>query len=39
MHAIAISGSPRKQGNTETLLQRCLDRLEDQDITGELVMS
>jgi multimeric flavodoxin WrbA len=37
MHAIAISGSPRKQGNTETLLQRCLDRLEDQDITGELV--
>jgi len=29
MHAIAICGSPRKQGNTETLLQRCLDRLED----------
>jgi multimeric flavodoxin WrbA len=37
MYAIAISGSPRKQSNTEVLLQRCLDRLEDQDITGELV--
>jgi multimeric flavodoxin WrbA len=37
MHAIAICGSPRKQGNTETLLQRCLDRLEDRGVPGELV--
>jgi multimeric flavodoxin WrbA len=37
MYAIAISGSPRKQGNTETLLQRCLDRLDDRGVEGELV--
>ena len=37
MQAIAISGSPRKQGNTETLLQRCLDRLEDRGVAGELL--
>ncbi|MFA5264911.1 MAG: flavodoxin family protein [Opitutaceae bacterium] len=35
--AIAISGSPRRNGNTETLLRRCLDRLKTQGIAGELV--
>jgi multimeric flavodoxin WrbA len=37
MHAIAISGSPRKDGNTETLLQRCLDQLAERGITGDFV--
>lgn len=37
MHAIAISGSPRKNGNTETLLQRLLARLGEKGITGELM--
>ncbi len=37
MYAIAISGSPRKNGNTETLLQRCLDGLAGKGIPGELV--
>jgi len=37
MHAVAISGSPRKQGNTETLLQRCLDGLAARGIPGELI--
>lgn len=35
--ALAISGSPRRNGNTETLLQRCLDRLRTQGIQGELI--
>lgn len=35
--ALAISGSPRRSGNTETLLRRCLDRLSEQGIPGELV--
>ncbi|MGD0836061.1 MAG: flavodoxin family protein [Polyangia bacterium] len=37
MHAIAISGSPRKNGNTETLLQRCIDGLAAAGVEGELV--
>ena len=37
MHAVAISGSPRKQGNTEILLQHCLDRLAERGVGGELV--
>ncbi len=37
MHAVAISGSPRKSGNTETLLQRCLDGLATKGITGDLI--
>jgi multimeric flavodoxin WrbA len=37
MHAVAISGSPRKNGNTETLLQRCLDGLATKGITGDLI--
>ena len=35
--AIAISGSPRRNGNTETLLQRCLDRLAGHGIRGRLI--
>lgn len=35
--ALAISGSPREQGNTAILLQRCLDRLASEGISGELV--
>jgi multimeric flavodoxin WrbA len=37
MHAVAISGSPRKQGNTEMLLQRCLDGLAAKGIPGQLI--
>ena len=37
MHAVAISGSPRKHGNTETLLQRCLDGLAAKGVSGELI--
>jgi multimeric flavodoxin WrbA len=35
--AIAISGSPRRGGNTEILLQRCLDRLAGSGIQGKLI--
>lgn len=35
--ALAISGSPRERGNTHILLQRCLDRLASQGISGQLV--
>lgn len=35
--ALAISGSPRLEGNTYILLKRCLDRLATQGIGGELV--
>jgi len=37
MFAVAISGSPRKQGNTETLLRRCLDGLAARGVPGELI--
>ena len=37
MHAVAISGSPRKKSNTEILLRRCLDGLAKSGITGELI--
>jgi multimeric flavodoxin WrbA len=37
MHAVAICGSPRKNGNTETLLRRCLDGLAAKGITGDLI--
>ncbi len=37
MHAVAISGSPRKHGNTETLLQHCLDALAKHGVGGELI--
>lgn len=37
MHAIAINGSSRKDGNTAALLSRCLNRLKDEGISGELV--
>jgi len=35
--AVAISGSPRANGNTQILLQRCLDRLSVKGIQTELV--
>ncbi len=37
MRAIAISGSPRQGGNTETLVRRCLDGLARRGIVGEFV--
>jgi multimeric flavodoxin WrbA len=37
MRAVAISGSPRKNGNTDTLLQRCLDGLAKRGIPGEFI--
>ena len=37
MHAVAISGSPRKHGNTETLLEHCLAQLAKSGITGTLI--
>ncbi|HTP26417.1 MAG TPA: flavodoxin family protein [Anaeromyxobacteraceae bacterium] len=37
MHAIAICGSPRREGNTEFLLRHCLDRLRGGSIDCELV--
>jgi multimeric flavodoxin WrbA len=36
-YALAISGSPRRNGNTETLLRRCLDRLAGHGVEGELL--
>ena len=37
MRAIAISGSPRQGGNTETLVRRCLDGLARRGIGGDFV--
>jgi multimeric flavodoxin WrbA len=37
MKAIAICGSPRKDGNTQILLTRCLDHLKSSDIDVELI--
>jgi multimeric flavodoxin WrbA len=37
MRALAICGSPRKNGNTETLLKRALGVLDGKGIPGELV--
>jgi multimeric flavodoxin WrbA len=37
MKAIAICGSPRKGGNTETLLTTCLDVLQSEGIGVELI--
>ncbi len=37
MKAIAICGSPRENGNTETLLTTCLDVLETEGIGVELI--
>ena len=37
LSALAISGSPRENGNTAILLRRCLDRLTTQGIGCELV--
>jgi len=37
MKAVAICGSPREGGNTEFLLQTCLDTLASEGIPGELI--
>lgn len=37
MRAIAVCGSPRKEGNTEVLLRRCTERLARAGIEGEFV--
>lgn len=37
MRALAICGSPRREGNTELMLQRCLDTLEAEGVEVELV--
>lgn len=37
MKAIAICGSPRRNGNTEFLLNRCLTSLKNQGIETELI--
>ena len=37
MKAVALCGSPRKEGNTEILLRRCLAGLEKRGIDGQLV--
>ncbi|MCY3018411.1 MAG: flavodoxin family protein [Planctomycetota bacterium] len=37
MRAVAICGSPRKGGNTEILLKRCLAVLEARGVRGELI--
>ena len=37
MKAIAICGSPKKKGNTETLLVRCLERLSKEGFDTELI--
>lgn len=37
MQAVAISGSPRKGGNTETLLRRCLGRLAEHGVSGDVL--
>jgi multimeric flavodoxin WrbA len=37
MHAIAISGSPRRDGNTETLLHRCLEKLGQHGVPGQFI--
>jgi multimeric flavodoxin WrbA len=37
MRAIGISGSPRKDGNTETLVRRCLEGLAKHGVDGEFV--
>lgn len=37
MRAIAINGSSRKDGNTAQLLNRCLEKLAAEGISGELI--
>jgi multimeric flavodoxin WrbA len=37
MHAIAICGSPRKEGNTEILIKECLAALKAKGISVELI--
>ncbi len=37
MHVIAFNGSPRPNGNTFTLIRHCLDTIEAEGITTELI--
>ena len=37
MKAVAICGSPRKNGNTESLLRRCLEKLDAKGIATEFI--
>ncbi len=37
MHVVAFNGSPRKNGNTARLIRHCLDTLESEGITTEMV--
>ena len=37
MKAIAICGSPRKKGNTELLLERCVAKLSEAGLDAELI--
>jgi multimeric flavodoxin WrbA len=37
MKAVAICGSPRKEGNTETLLNKCLEKLSAAGIDSKLL--
>ena len=38
MEGLAICGSPRKEGNTEFLLKRCLNVLQQHNLSTELVL-
>lgn len=38
MKVVAICGSPRKNGNTETMLKRCLYYLQHHGFTSELIL-
>jgi len=37
MKAVLLCGSPRKNGNTEILLNRCIDRFEQKNIATSLI--
>ncbi len=37
MKAVAICGSPREGGNTEILITKCLEKLEEEGISGEII--
>ena len=37
MHVVAFNGSPRKNGNTARLVRHCLDTLESEGISTEMV--
>ena len=37
MHVVAFNGSPRKNGNTARLVRHCLDPLESEGKSTEMV--